>query len=292
MIKGGKSSMKTLTVLLAVQLLVSTLFAQTAITSDSPRPLADAVQEVAKLSGFEVNYEDVRVQNRDDIQDVTDTISRQPTSPGDRRTLVPRGGKLSVSITVDPTSKTLPDTISVQTALSALVAAYNASSLPGKFRVDAGNINGVFYITPTQGRSAIGAVQSVTPVLSTRITLKPVQQVAYLTLEAILNEVSRASRVQVGIGTIPIRVFAVPEVMIAADNEPANEVLARLFAAVSTAGSAALPAAVPAISYLMFYDPGDQSYVFNVLVTPSPNVSEPLIPPTPPPPDPSRFFTK
>lgn len=267
----------------------SALLAET-ITIDSPRPLADAVEQIAKLSGPAINYEDVRVLNGADIQDVTDQISRKQVGPNDKRSLGPRGGKLSAQIIVDPTTQTLPDVMSAQNALNAVVNAYNTSGLPGKFKIALGNMSGALYVAPTAERNSTGQTVSFTPVLSSRITLQAVKQTAYVTLEAILGEVSKVSRQKVAMGMIPFRAFAVAEVTIGADNEPANDVLARLFDAVSKAG-ADVNNVIPAMSYDMLYDP-QWGYAFNILVIPNPNIKQPLPAQQTPPVNDGRFNSK
>ena len=274
--EGHQIKMKRLTALF--MLATSALLAET-ITTDSPRPLSDAIGQIAKLSGLAINYEDVRVLNAADIQNVTGTLG-------------PRGGKLSAHIMVDPTTQTLPDVMSAQNALSAVVTAYNTSGLPGKFKIDTGNMSGVFYVAPMQERNAIGQNMAFAPVLSSRITLPAVKQIAYVTLQAILNEVSKASGQKVGMGMIPMQAFAATEVTIGAENEPANNVLARLFEAVSTAG-ADPNNVIPAMSYRMLYVP-QWGYGFNILVFPNPNIKQPLPvqTTTPPPVDDGRFNSK
>jgi hypothetical protein len=104
------------------------------ITVDDPRPLAAAILKIEELSGIPINYEDVPVYYSADVKDVTEEVSRTRTS--NRRIIVARGGQLSVPIIVDAATGRLNDIQAVNTALAALVSAYNSSNLPGGFEVE------------------------------------------------------------------------------------------------------------------------------------------------------------
>jgi hypothetical protein len=110
----------------------------------------------------------------------------------------------------------------------------------------------------------------ITAVLSTPVDLPGVQQIAFDTLGAILNQVSQKAGVTIKIGTIPIKAFAVTKTALAVSNQPASYALAALFAAVSTQG----------MSYHAFFDPIAKYYVLNIHIVENPNMP-PTVPTSP-----------
>lgn len=257
--------------------LTTAAIAQTvAVTVNDPRPVNALTVQIEKLSGIPISYEDVRYVNLADIEDVTASVANpaQGPPPAGFQVLIPRGGQLSVPVTVDAASQRLLDSLSTANALTAALAAASASTLiPGKFEMD--KYNDVFFVAPQQSRSADGTFVPVTPVLSTPVDLPGQQQSAIQTLESILQQVSQKTGVKVGLGTIPVQAFAVSKVAIAASSQPANYALARLFTAVCMAGSAGSPGTVPGMSYHAFFDPKFKTYALNIHVVPNPNGQQP-----------------
>jgi hypothetical protein len=195
--------------------------------------------------------------------------------------IVPRGGALSVVVAVNAITQNLADSLSTSNALNALIAAANGSAVvSGKFKID--SYNNTFFVVPSASRSAGNNNMSpVTAVLSTPIDLPGVQQTAFETLHNILKQVSTKTGVAIEIGTIPIKAFAVTKTTIAASNQPASYVLARLFNAISTAGGA--PPYYTGMSYHAYRDPIAKYYVVNISVVqdPNPPKAAPAPPPTP-----------
>lgn len=261
-------------------LLSSTAFVAQAqsvtITVNDPRPVNAAVEQVEKLSGIPISYEDVRYGNPGDTVDVTNSVrnpAQGPAPPG-FQVLIPRGGQLSVGIAVDPATQRLPDALTTANALNSVLAAAAASPVvPGKFNFD--TYNGVFFVAPSQSRSAGGSFAPTTAVLSAPVNLPGQQQTALATLEAILQQVSQKTGLKIGLGTMPFGAFARSKVSIAASADPASHVLARLFAAVSIAGSVGPPEAVAGMSYHALFDPKFKTYALNIHVVPNPKVQDP-----------------
>ena len=219
------------------------------VTVDDTRPLAAAILKIEELSGIPINYEDVPVYYSGDIK-VADFAARAPVPPGGERTLVARGGQLSVVIVVDATTGRLKDIQAVETALAALVSAYNSSDLPGDFEIE--QSNGVFFVKPVRYRDTSGATRPMTPVLSTPITFPEEKRTREQTMRLILRQVSAAAGLEIGLGGMNLW----GEVTLGAQNEPAHHVIARML------GSGNSPAAAPAnaswdasLSYLFFCQP-------------------------------------
>ena len=194
--------------------------------------MAAASGKLQELSGIPINYEDMPVYYSGDIK-VADFAAQSPVPPGGERTLVARGGQLSVAILVDATTGRLKDIQAVSTALAALVSAYNSSNLPGDFEVE--QLNGVFFVRPVRYRDASGGTQPMTPVLSTLITFPEEKRTREQMMRLILRQVSAAAGLEIG-----LNMGGFTEVTMDAQNEPAYHAIARLLA---TGNS---PAAAPA----------------------------------------------
>ena len=201
------------------------------ITVDDPHPMYAAIQKVMELSGIPIHFEASPIYYSGDLQDVTDR-ARSPLPPDYPRLIAPRQRGFSVSIAVDEATGRLQDMEALQTALTALVSAYNSSDLPGAYEVE--RSHGVFFVKPVRYRDASGATQLMTPLLSTRITLPEEKRDAYLTVQLILQQVSREAGVVVGSA---VNLGLPREITFGADNEPASHVIARWIAAMVCPGS-------------------------------------------------------
>jgi len=253
---------------------LSSLFAQmqtVTLTVKDPRPVAAAALDIERRSGLAVNYEDVRYENAGDLQDITDQImtaaQKAQAIPG-VRVIVPRGGELSLPILVDVNGH-LPDFNSVSAAANAIIGAHATSpSHSGSFTVEVGD--GVLFIEPLQMRDVAGNVKPISPLLSTHVTIPAQSRSGFDTLRLILNQVSQASGFKVDLGTAPARALIASEVVIGANNEPANHVIGRLLASIASAG-ADVPYSGPAMSYSMLFDPRLRYYALNIHSIPNPN---------------------
>jgi hypothetical protein len=261
--------MRMATLIIAATILGSASAQTTALSVNDPRPVNVLAEKIEALSGIPVNYEDVQYGYAADIVDVTSSVVN-PSYPGqvNFQVLIPRGGKLSALITVDAT-QSLSSPSSALNALNTVLSTAAANSeIAGKFAVD--NYENVFFVSPMQSRSSTGQFVAYTPVLSTPIDLPGVRQTAMETLQAILQQVSAKAGITVGRGTMPLKAFKISTVTISASHEPANYVLARLFAAVAASG-VAVPQNSPGMSYHAFFDPRFKDYALNIHVVPNPN---------------------
>lgn len=249
---------------------LATAHAQTATlasASDDGRPVDTIIRQIERLSGIPINYEDLLYSNPADTKDIGALVA--PSRGASAHLIVPRGGKLSISVPVDATNQRLADPTSTANALNALVAAANTSPvIAGRFKVQ--SYNNTFFVVPTQARSATNDTMSpVTAVLSTPIDLPGVQKTAIDTLRDILEQVSRKTGVEIKIGTIPVKPFFVTKTTMAASNEPASYALIRLFNAIGMAGGAS--PYLTGMSYHVYRDPVARYYALNISVVQDPN---------------------
>ncbi|MBV9770812.1 MAG: hypothetical protein JOZ32_14660 [Bryobacterales bacterium] len=262
----------TATVFFGAAAAQTTALSAAALSVNDSRPVNVLAEKIEALSGIPVNYEDVQYAYAADTVDVTSSVVNPSyPAPVNFQVIIPRAAQLSALITVDAATQKLSGPSSALNALNEVLRAASANTaIAGKFTVE--NYENVFFIYPAQARSATGQFVPYTPVLSTPIDVPGLPQTAIETLEAILQQVSEKVGVKVGLGTMPFKAFRVSTVTISASQEPANYVLARLFAAVCASGVAA-PQSSLGMSYHAFFDPRFKSYALNIHVVANPNVA-------------------
>lgn len=230
------------------------------ITVDDIRPLAAAVLKVEELSGIPINYEDVPVYYPGDLEDVTDIVVRTPLPAGER-IIAPHKRHFSVPIAADAATGKLNGAQAVREALLRLIAAYSAENLPGGFELETSN--GVFFVKPVRYRDATGATRSMTPVLSNRITLPQQTRDRPQTWRLILGQVSSAAGVRVEDATAMSELLG--PATLGAENEPANQVVARFLASRSGPTPLALDATWDeGLAYRLLFDATLKKYFLNV----------------------------
>jgi hypothetical protein len=233
------------------------------------RPLASAVSRLEQLSGIPINYEDIRCDFPGDQKDMTAenvTPAQQQLAQkngfGPVKDIAPRGGPLSAAIAVDAVSGQLRDANALAGALNSVLSVYSGSNLPGAFQME--SYHGAFFVAPIKDRDATGATVSVTPVLSTPITISVKNGVALHVLDQIVAEVYKGSGHKIGVGSVPINGMAMGRVTLEAVHEPASHVLLWLMNSLLGYGPA-IPAASPGLSYRVLYDPQLKYYMFNMV---------------------------
>jgi hypothetical protein len=213
-------------------------FGASVVVSD-PRPVAAAIEEIEKLSGRPITYEDPPILNKDYMMPMVEG--------GDPRLLVPRGGS-SLRFTL-PADASAEQKVA---AAQSMVGTYNASHGAATFSVSQ---DGLTHVVPRQTMDASGRLTPVTPVLGTRITVAAKPRSAMELLGEICQAVSRVSGQPVGIGTVPNNALLQQTIEIGANNEPAREVLEKLIMANRLT-----------LSWRLLYDPGLKTYYLNIPV--------------------------
>lgn len=209
------------------------------IVVDDPRPVAAAIEEIEKVSGTPITYEDPPVLERNHVTPMVQGAI------GDGSLLVPSGGSLRFTLPADASAK------QVTAAVETMVAAYNASHGAATFSV---LHDGLMHVVPKQSVNASNRLAAVTPLLDTRITLAAKPRRAMDMLAEICRAVSAASGRALGIATVPTNGLNA-RIDIGAQDEPAREVLAKLVAASGLR-----------LSWRLLYDPGLQAYYLNLPV--------------------------
>jgi hypothetical protein len=191
---------------------------------DGSRPVDSAASTLASEFGIRVNVEDPAYIFRDDVKDVTASVSRD-AHPA-RAVLIPKGGNLEVHFTLG--SDGMP--VDTQDLLRSLVNAANVH-FPFQYRLDEdGNW---FTIIPTHTRDQLGNSVATAPLLDRHVTIppgtRPIMKSAGLMADALSGQTGlRVSCCQGAVAGIP---WGLAAIFFEAKDEPARSVLKRLFTA-------------------------------------------------------------
>lgn len=214
------------------------------IQVEEPRPLAAAAAQLEKQFGWTITYEDPAWVFSGDIDDVTASVRRD----GDmtKRVLVPRSARL-VFVYNESELNALNSNARAQSVLESLVQRSAASGNPGGFVVRrSGN---VFSIVPEMAKTKNGAFAAHASILDVRISLPAGERSLSEQIQMIAAAVARASNTRVLVGVTPINLLRQSRVDGAAQSEVARDVLLR-----------AVTSTKSAISWQLFYQPGDNSF--------------------------------
>lgn len=247
---------------------------QETLTVQDPRPLSAIAAGIEARTGVAINYEDARYEHPADLQDVTDSImiseQKAQAKPG-VRVFVPKGGKLTALLSVDPNGPR-PDFLSASAALNNAIQGYNNSAdFSAKFTASASN--GALFIKPVEIRDTTGQRRNSTPVLDSPITIDRRTRRGLDTLDLLAKTLSTASGFRVEVGTVPLRAMIESQVTMGADKEAAMTVLTRLLGLVAIASGGKLEN--PILSYTLNFDGKQRFFVINVHRVGNANPSQP-----------------
>ncbi|MEO5924188.1 MAG: hypothetical protein ABIR70_10205 [Bryobacteraceae bacterium] len=230
--------------------------AQTRVEVTAPRPVYEAILKLQSLSRVAINYEDLRYDSANDVEDASGWIltPQQRQDHPNAKVIIPKAGSLSATLPTDGAGK-LPDVSTTEQALAAVLAAQSASNTPGTLHSELAG--GVLFVEPSEQHSAQGFRVSATPILDTLVTLDGKEALAVDVFEYIVAQIRNASGAKLTLGTVPIGAFLQSKVALKANGESAKFVLAKLLAALFPGRTA---------FYHALYDPVLQVYVFNVAV--------------------------
>jgi hypothetical protein len=241
------------TLLLLSAFAAAGLRAQTPIHMEfnDPRPLAAAIAQLEKKLGIPINYEDPRFACPTEIQEVTDQVQSpaQRAANPNAHIIVPRHATLSF----DYVPPSFPG--DVLALLTQLCERYESKGYPGRFTVK--QVGRVPTVEPNAARRADCVWAAATPVMETRIGFPAQTRNASEALQLIFETLTRTAGVKVGIASLPILGFVYRSVTLGAGDEPAGEVLMRLFEQLSVSTRSNY-------SYTVLYDPGVKYYMASI----------------------------
>src|SRR5215813_3676727 len=206
---GGKIMSKILPLIisaLAVTAIAWNTQAPEELTVENPRPLAAAIRILEAKYGWQINYEDPPYNDAKDLVDRT-----HPSYRGSHKAIDPKGGRVEIRYFVSPiTGKPESST----RLLEMLVDNHATRGNPGRFEVI--SIAGLNSVIPVEGS-----------ILDTHITLVDKRRTFWETLIEILQELSRVTNTRVGGPAMTGTTYQ--RFSFSAENEPARDVLIRLF---------------------------------------------------------------
>ncbi|MGH6839750.1 MAG: hypothetical protein ACREDT_13330, partial [Methylocella sp.] len=220
--------------------------------------VAEAVQELEKRYGWQINYEDPPYVHYSDIVEVTDADGHvvpvrsqsELQAMGNTRTLGPKGGSLTFTL---PSAD--PDEMA---AVEALVKSYNEGHRGFEFAVVQG-AGGMLHVVPRQARGLSGNLEPVTPVLDTVITIEPKERTSWELLKEVFKKVSIATNTRVEFGTVSYNMLFRSKTSIGGSGKTARSILEQWIGG--------------ALSWQLLNAPGTKVYLFNITqVSPPKNI--------------------
>jgi hypothetical protein len=190
------------------------------VSSNSPRPMAQAIEAIRQEYGWMIDYEDPPYANEPDLIDVTDPEWRA-THPGARGARGIAGGFFQSRYDESAPVQTRE---TKEAILKKIVADYNSSGNPGKFtlRAEGGDR---YAVTGISVKDSQGKEQIVTPVLDTQISIPVEQRTVLQTIRAIAQAIGDTRGTTVSSGLIPIHLFSQSQVTVGGKTVPARLLL-------------------------------------------------------------------
>jgi hypothetical protein len=260
-------------VLLLVGVAASVGIPAATITVEGSRPVAKVVENLIEKYGYAITYEDPRYAYEEDLKDVAAQVRKDfdKYPPGQApKTIVPKGGALTVSYSTEDPASILNQVVQTRTANGA------------RFHVE--RTGDYFHIVPTERRDAEGRWEAHNSVLEIPISLVAHDRTEREMIQAICDAVSENSDVRIILGGKYMVITGFAEegaepkrlYRMGADNEPARKVLLRALESVGKVTGERL-------TWLMYYDFGLRKYALNVIPIPdrSSTAVKPKISPAP-----------
>ncbi|MGD9691314.1 MAG: hypothetical protein AB7G17_00560 [Phycisphaerales bacterium] len=221
------------------------------LAANDPRPLAAAMAELEFRHRVPISYEDAPYVLVTETQDVTEQVRLDLAefAPGQApRVIVPRGGSFTFGYEVSATDG---QPGSIKDVIQSAIDAHSAKDLAGRYRV-VETSNG-YAVVPVAHRDGTARLVGLNAALDARISVAESSRNGIDALEELCRAVSKASGTPVVIGTAPATLLGRHTTTISARNEPARDVLARLFGEFNVG-----------LSWQMFHDPAGDFYALNI----------------------------
>jgi hypothetical protein len=164
------------------------------LSTESGRPLAEAIEMLEARFGFVTTYEDPRYMHASEVEDVTEKIRRDVDKLKPRkgpRVIVPKGGVLSFDYDDILARKSNYHLTLVQQLVDANLTQGN----PGRFRVE--QQGALIHVIPTAIKNERGKVVAQSSVLDALISVPKAERSGLQTLDAICAAVSQVTGTKV-----------------------------------------------------------------------------------------------
>jgi hypothetical protein len=194
------------------------------ITANDSIPLLQALYAVRLEYGWQINWEEAPCFSHFDLVDDTGPKWRaaHPDAKGVTR---PAGGLFTATFPEPKPS----DPHAERLVLARLIEEYNATDNPGRYvlRVDP---DGQLTVVGTEVRDETGALQEISPLLDTPLTLAKAPRTIYDTIKSILGALQSATGRQVLFAASSSSLFMTTQATIGGERVPARELLKQALA--------------------------------------------------------------
>jgi hypothetical protein len=164
------------------------------VLASDTHPLRQALEAVREEYGWVVDYEDPSFHSEHDFLDITNPEWRA-VHPGERGQRILSGGAFHSEYAEPPNTAT--SVVEEEKVLNKIVADYNQSGNPGKFRV-VREPGGRFAVIGAFVKDDVGRDEYVNPVLDTLISIPIETRSAKETVYLILDQLSAKTGIKFG----------------------------------------------------------------------------------------------
>jgi hypothetical protein len=222
----------------------------------SGKPLQQICLQLADKFHLRISYEEAPIRAKDVLID-------QRTATGTvRKELQP----MDLTITV-PNSLSTADEVSTREAFEKIVQTCNSAKNSTLFK--AIYLGGrVIQVVPTAARDDAGRFQPFEPLLDTRISLPRKSYVLGELVAAVLDQISQRRSVAIVMATVPTNLFAQVTITEEATEEPARDILNRVFEVIN-GPRLAMHVPYVALTWYLMYNLDQGHYFFNIHVLPT-----------------------
>lgn len=217
------------------------------VTGNESIPLFQALYAVRLEYGWQINWEEAPCFSHFDLVDDTGPKWRA-AHPGEKGVTRPAGGLFTATF---PEPKP-PDPDAERFVFARLIQEYNATDNPGRYVLRVGS-DGQLTVVGTEVRDETGALQEISPLLDTPITLAKAPRTVYDTIKYILGALRSATGTEVLLGAASSSLFRTTQSTVGGEGVPARQLLKQALS------STKLP-----IQYDLGFNPDVPVYILNV----------------------------
>jgi hypothetical protein len=235
------------------------------LSTNSPRPLTDLIDQLNKRYGWCVNYEEAPVVAPNDLIDITSPTYEGPgraykffSMPVTVQTNLPDPTVLSKQEEIDGLAVRAQE----REAVEAILLAYRSSGNRGSFALSQ---NGKYIdVFPDKMRDQNGVYQPFEPMLSTKISIPDKAFRLDQLLWLVCDQVAQKRGIPIVHGTAPLGTFMAISLREPAEEEQAREVLVRAFEDTKAIRASHGAYDVRYFRWALLYDAGVQAYAMNI----------------------------
>ncbi len=218
------------------------------VASNAPRPLLQAIIATREEYGWDVSYEDPPYKSTYDLVDDTNPQWRL-AHPSAKGVTIPDGGAFQCTY---PENSAIFSLNGERQTLDRVVGCFNQTDGPGRFMVRQQS-DGRFVVLGTAVLDNTGYLAPVHAILDAPISIPEATRRADETIALILQQLSAASKIKIGLAWGPVNLLAQATVKIGGSGVPARTLLAET-----------LDATGRSLDWDLIYDADVPTYLLNV----------------------------